>query len=187
MTARLKTGLVVSALVSLTAVVCLAFVMAQTRSISAYAVLQHVRAARRRAGQIVGPGTFYVTNLSDRTIAMNASVIEIREGNNWRIYTNIVPWNLRRLGPFQSGYGDVEPPPGAAPWRVHVWVSSEARGIEVLLGYLRGYGDPRLWRLTASMFGWKFWKGPPVGGTTKYYVKHLELVSEEVDPNEKGR
>lgn len=159
------------------------------RPVSPYATLKYLAPGQTNsAGEPFAAGTFYMTNLSNERIHMNASVIEVKNGDAWRIYTNVVVWDLRELGPFQSGYTAVLSPPARAPWRVHVWVSSEMHGLEALPGWLRLYTDRRTRQDMGRMFGWRLWKWPPFGRSVQVTVggKGFELVSEEIVPNDKS-
>ena len=164
--------------------------LAWPRPLSPYAALKGVAPGETNSqGEVVGVGVFWMTNLSNRRIHMNASFVEVKEDNQWHIFTNVVPWDLRELGPYASGYASIVPPHGLAPWRVHVWVSAEVHGLEALPSWLRLYSDRRTRQRLTSRVGWRVWEWPPFGRsvTAKVAGKAFELISEEINPDEKGR
>jgi hypothetical protein len=159
--------------------------LASSKLTRPYATIHYAHSGQPNSAALVpGGGTFYVTNLSNRTIALGGRFIEVRDGNAWHLDVNPVQYSeLYYLGPFQSGYIVVGQLPALAPWRLHVWISSEAHGINAFPLWIRRYAHRRTWQMESRDLGWKIWNWPPFGraSMSTNYNRSFELISEEIN------
>jgi len=171
-------------------------VLASTGPTRPYAAIRHVPPGETKpATQVADDQTFYVTNLSSNPIVLANPFIDLKVGSGWHRDTNWVPdWDSTnlgtfQLGPFQSASISVAKHQAPAPWRLHVYVSTQVHGLSAVPAWLRYFGDRRTWRVYKTYLGWKVWKWPPFGRSSGVilYNRGFELISQEIEPYERIR
>jgi hypothetical protein len=140
-------------------------------------------------------GTFWVTNNTDKALALLISAVEVRSGEVWTNYAKLPGFGARLvfseelgksadiIGPYQADWGSLDhqrlPVPPAGPWRVKAFASEKLPGPGSLLELAR-----REHRMLDLRFRQGITNAPlnPFSTNVSRYGHTREVVSEEVLP-----
>ena len=183
----LRRKIIGASLILITCATLISLILIWTRPSRPYAAFSYVHPGPAdSATQAAATHTFWVTNLSNNTIALANPWLALSAGTSWHRDTNWVfsEWVSTNLGPFQTTTITVVRNPAPGPWRLHIYVSSQAHGVSAFPAWLRYYSHPGNWAINRRFVGWKIWNWPPFGHsviTTCLYNNGFELISQEMD------